>query len=124
MFEYPAKLINVVDGDTIDVELDYGFSLKQKVRLRLAKIDAEELRSPDPEKKIIALAAKRFVQETLEGKSLVVKTLKTKSGKEKETFGRYVALLYFEEWLEQGVIEKVCVNDLLVKERFAKVWEG
>jgi len=123
MFEYPAKLVNVVDWDTIDVELDFGFSLKQKVRLRLADVDTEELRSPDLDKRVLALAAKRFVQEVLEDRPLIVRTLKTNKGTERKTFGRYVALVYVEEWVEQGVTEKVLINDLLIKEGFAKVWE-
>jgi len=124
MFEYNAELIRVIDGDTIDVEIDFGFSLKQTMRLRLADIDAEELRSPNPEQRILALAAKRYLQEMLEDRPLIVQTIKTKSGKERETFGRYVARVYFEEWVEQGVVSRIYVNNELVSNGFAKQWEG
>ena len=124
MFRYYAKLVRVVDGDTIDVELDHGFSIKHIIRLRLAGIDTEELNDPNTENRVLALAAKRFTQEQLENRILIIQTLKTKSGKERETFGRYVALVYYDDLIEQGVSAEICFNDMLVKEGFAKEWRA
>jgi endonuclease YncB( thermonuclease family) len=118
MYEYNANLVKVTDGDTIVVDIDFGFNLRQKKILRLADVDAEELRSSDPEKRIMALAAKRFVQEILEDKRITIKTLKTKSGRERETFGRIVATVYFTDNEGKGN----CLNNLLVSEGFAKEW--
>lgn len=42
MFEYQAKVFNVVDGDTLDVEIDLGFKIATKQRIRLAHVDTPE----------------------------------------------------------------------------------
>jgi micrococcal nuclease len=106
-YQYRAEVVRVVDGDTIDVILDFGFSLKQKMRLRLAYVDTPELRSKDEDERDRAQAAKQFVMEKLfrsdgdpdnpRPAPLVVKTLKTRAGKERQTFGRYVAEVYYQE---------------------------
>lgn len=119
MFEYNAKLVKVIDGDTIDVELDFGFALKQTIRLRLADIDTPELNDSDTQQRMFALAAKRFVQEALENKYLIVNTLKTSSGKERTTFGRYVAIVEFIDGEETK-----CLNEMLIAEGYAKRWES
>lgn len=100
-YQYAAEAVRVIDGDTIDVILDFGFSLKQKLRLRLSGVDTPELRSKDEQERERAQAAKEFVRtfvfadagHTL-SRELIVKTIKTKSGKERQTFGRYVAEVY------------------------------
>lgn len=104
-YQYSAETVRVIDGDTIDVILDYGFSLKQKMRLRLAHIDTPELRSSDPDERDRAQKAKQFVMERMfrsdgdpndpKPVPLVVKTIKTKAGVERQTFGRYVAEVYY-----------------------------
>ena len=118
MYKYHhAQLIRVIDGDTIEVEFDFGFSLRKNEILRLADIDTEELRDKDPNKRILALAAKRFVQEKLENAEIVVETLKTKRGKERETFGRYVAVV----WYYDEDNNFICLNEELVSEGFAEM---
>jgi len=43
MYEYPARLVEVIDGDTIDVTVDLGFHIHRTVRLRLAGVDTDEI---------------------------------------------------------------------------------
>lgn len=43
MYEYQARCINVVDGDTIDVIIDMGFNIRREIRLRIANIDTHEI---------------------------------------------------------------------------------
>ena len=47
MYEYRAKLIKIIDGDTIDVKIDLGFGISLKKRVRLFGINAPETRSKD-----------------------------------------------------------------------------
>ena len=47
MYEYRAKLIKIIDGDTIDVKIDLGFGISLKKRVRLFGINAPETRSRD-----------------------------------------------------------------------------
>lgn len=48
MYTYKAKIVNVVDGDTVDAQVDLGFNIQANVRLRFAGINTAELRSNDP----------------------------------------------------------------------------
>lgn len=129
-YEYAASCIRVIDGDTIDVRMDFGFKLRQEMRLRLAGIDTPELRSKDEVERDAAQVAKEFVHKTLfyeetfdsslpgeHSRNLIVRTIKTKAGKERQTFGRYVAVVYFQAEKE-NVWENL--NELLVKEGLAE----
>jgi endonuclease YncB( thermonuclease family) len=49
MFVYSCKVLNVVDGDTIDIELDLGFNIKMKERVRLLDVDTPEVFGPNAE---------------------------------------------------------------------------
>ena len=51
MFEYSAKVVRVVDGDTLDAEIDIGFDVFVKKRIRLYGIDTWESRTRDVEEK-------------------------------------------------------------------------
>ena len=42
MYEYRARTLEVVDGDTIDVDVDLGFNMRRTIRLRLAGVDTHE----------------------------------------------------------------------------------
>ena len=64
MYEYPATIDRVVDGDTIDVDIDLGFSIiLKKQRVRLLGINAPESRTRDLVEKEKGLAAKAKVHE-------------------------------------------------------------
>ncbi len=65
-FTYKAEVTRVVDGDTIDVELDLGFSILMRARVRLLGIDTPESRTRDLEEKKRGLAAKDRVKCLLE----------------------------------------------------------
>jgi len=43
MYEYPAQLVEVIDGDTVDVTVDLGFHIHRTIRLRLAGVDTAEI---------------------------------------------------------------------------------
>lgn len=92
MYEYAIKEITkVVDGDTVDMIIDLGFSLTKKERVRLAGIDAPESRTRDLEEKQMGLEAKAFLTRRLadgEGSGLKVKT--EKDGK----YGRMLGWIY------------------------------
>ena len=66
MFEYSAKVVRIVDGDTLDAEIDIGFDVFVKKRIRLYGIDTWESRTRDLEEKALGLAAKSYVQGWLD----------------------------------------------------------
>ena len=48
MYEYNVKVVKVIDGDTVDVDIDLGFGVwLKKERLRLYAIDTPESRTRD-----------------------------------------------------------------------------
>ena len=67
MYTYNIRLLRVVDGDTIDAEIDLGFDVKIKKRIRFMGINAPESRTRDLEEKARGLAAKDRVKQLLEG---------------------------------------------------------
>jgi micrococcal nuclease len=66
MYRYKARLVRVVDGDTLDAMIDLGFSTWVKKRIRLAGIDAYESRTRNKVEKKKGLAAKAKLKEILE----------------------------------------------------------
>ena len=67
MYEYRCKISRVVDGDTVDVDIDLGFGVwLHKERVRLHGIDTPESRTRDLEEKKRGLAAKAFTKDLLE----------------------------------------------------------
>ena len=65
-YEYAAKLVRVVDGDTADAMIDLGFKTWIKVRIRFYGVDCWESRTRNLEEKKLGLAAKAFVKDLLE----------------------------------------------------------
>ena len=89
MYEYRATIIKIVDGDTVDVDIDLGFNVVLRdERVRIAGIDTPESRTRDLEEKKFGLAAKARVKQLL-GKTCILKTQINKSGEDmKDKFGR------------------------------------
>jgi len=89
MYEYRTKLIKVVDGDTVDVDIDLGFGVWLKdERVRIMGIDTPESRTSDKVEKLFGLAAKKRLKELL-GPNPVLKTQVAKDGEDmKGKFGR------------------------------------
>ena len=69
MYEYKAKILRIVDGDTVDVDIDLGFGMwMHKERVRIMGIDTPESRTRDLAEKKLGLAAKKRLQELCVGK--------------------------------------------------------
>ena len=75
MYEYRCKITRVVDGDTVDVDIDLGFGVwLHKERVRIYGIDTPESRTRDLEEKKYGLAAKEFVKEFVKGDKRNIKS--------------------------------------------------
>lgn len=64
-FTYPISAIRVIDGDTIEADVDLGFRIKQRQVIRLAGIDAPELRSKDAAEREWAKESKEALEKIL-----------------------------------------------------------
>jgi micrococcal nuclease len=89
MFDYKVKILKVVDGDTVDVDIDLGFGIwKTNERVRIMGIDTPESRTKDKVEKKFGLAAKKRLKELL-GKEAILKTHQGRAGEDaRGKFGR------------------------------------
>ena len=111
MYEYRIKKVtNVVDGDTIDVEIDLGFSVSYAQRLRLAGIDTPESRTTDKMEKALGLESKEYLKSKLkDAKDIIVKTEKPDSS---EKYGRILGWVYVDG-------SSKSVNEQMIEEGYA-----
>jgi micrococcal nuclease len=109
MHQYKVKKINrVIDGDTVDLDIDLGFSITISQRIRLKDIDAPETRTKDLEEKERGLAAKVWLEEQLsrEGE-WIIETYK------EDKYGRILGTLYL-------VGDSVTINEWMINEGIAE----
>jgi micrococcal nuclease len=111
MYEYHVKKVNnVVDGDTIDVDIDLGFDISFSSRVRLAGIDTPESRTTNKAEKVLGLEAKEYVKSKIkDAKEVVIKTEKIDSS---EKYGRILGWLFLDG-------SKVSVNEQMIAEGYA-----
>lgn len=118
MYEYRCKILKVVDGDTVDIDIDLGFGVwLHKERVRMMGIDTPESRTRDLTEKAFGLASKQFVKDHLPiGSMQVLKTEIDKSGEDaKGKFGRI---------LGDFLIGDKRLTDMLVEEGHAVAYFG
>ena len=89
MYDYRVKVLRVVDGDTVDVDIDLGFGVwLHKERVRIMGIDTPESRTRDKVEKKFGLASKKRLKELL-GSTAILRTQISKKGEDmKGKFGR------------------------------------
>jgi len=119
MYNYKISLLRVVDGDTIDAEIDLGFDIKVKKRIRFLGINTPESRTKDLEEKAKGLAAKDRVKQLLEGCKNI--TLNSHGvGK----FGRCLGEIQLDMVDGQEKLTLVNLNELLISEGHAVEYHG
>mgnify|MGYP003109825772 FL=1 len=113
MYEYKCEVVKIIDGDTVDVILDLGFSILHKARVRLYAIDTPESRTRNKDEKVRGLLSKSFVVQNVNAaEQCVIQThLKDSKGK----FGRVLGTL---------VTDGLDVNQALVDNHLAVSYHG
>ena len=109
MYQYKIKKINrVIDGDTVDVDIDLGFSITITHRVILKDIDAAETRTKDLEEKAEGIKARLWLEKELsrEGE-WIIDTYK------EDKYGRILGTLYL-------IGDPVTVNERMLNEGIAK----
>lgn len=86
-------MVSIYDGDTLTVEVDLGFDVTMKRRLRLYGIDTFELRGSERKR---GLRARDWLREKVLGKEVIFRSVRTSSGRYTGSFGRYLAVLYVD----------------------------
>ena len=116
MFEYYVKKVTkVVDGDTIDVDIDLGFDISFSSRVRLAGIDTPESRTRDKMEKALGLEAKAYLKSQIDSaKTIVIKTEKMNSS---EKYGRILGWLFLDG-------SEVSMNEKMIADGYALGYLG
>ena len=117
MFEYKVKITRVVDGDTVDADIDLGFDIIYRDRIRLMGIDTPESRTSNKQEKILGKKSKARLQELVKQYkgSIVLETSKEGKGK----FGRILG------WLNtDSELDAPSFNQILIDEGHAVPYEG
>ena len=103
-YQYKATVKSVYDGDTITCDIDLGFDvILRKQKIRLYGIDTPELRGEEKERGIMV---RDKVRELIDGKDIILKSIKDKKGK----YGRWLGIIYIDE---------LNLNDWLIDNDFA-----
>tara|TARA_R110000782_G_scaffold194969_1_gene284558 strand:+ start:639 stop:1094 length:456 start_codon:yes stop_codon:yes gene_type:complete len=117
MYEYRCKVNKVIDGDTVDVDIDLGFGIiLTDERVRIMGIDTPESRTRDKIEKLFGLASKKRLKELL-SKQCVLKTEINKNGEDmKGKFGRVLG--------DFVAADGRMITDILIKEGYAVPYHG
>ena len=118
-FEYHAKVVEVVDGDTIVIDIDLGFDIKlTNQKVRLLGVDTPESRTSDKIEKVFGLASKDFVKEFVKEckDTVIIRTHLSDDvdGNGREKFGRLLGEIVNPE-TRKVLNEELISNNYAVK---------
>lgn len=117
MHEYKCNIIRVVDGDTVDVDIDLGFGVwLRKQRIRLLGIDTPESRTRDKVEKRFGFMAKDYLKSHL-GKTSTLRTKKDGKGKFGRILGEFIVY-------DAATDSYRSVNQMLVESHHAVAYHG
>jgi micrococcal nuclease len=109
MYIYSCKVLNIVDGDTIDIELDLGFNIKMKERVRLLDVDTPEIfgRNAVPSGQVASDFTKLWIEER---RSRGIFVYESKKYNARDKYGRSLGYL---KWLGTDG-QKETLNEALI----------
>lgn len=109
MYQYKIKKINrIIDGDTVDLDIDLGFGLTLSQRVRLKNINAPETKTLDLEEKAKGLEAKEWLKKELSPqKEWIIETTK------EDKYGRILGTIYCAG-------DPIAINERMLREGIAK----
>lgn len=107
--------MNVIDGDTIDVDIDLGFDISLARRVRMAGIDTPESRTTDKAEKVLGLESKEYLKKMMkDAKTIVIKTELPDSS---EKYGRILGWVYID-----GATKSI--NEQMIEDGYAWGYMG
>lgn len=116
MYEYKAKILKVLDGDTVDIDLDLGFNVVlANQRVRMAGIDTPESRTTNTEEKVRGQLSKKKLAEKLPVGSVVKIQTKRDDGND-DKFGRILGVFILEDGTN--------LNQWLIDNNYAVLYQG
>ena len=105
----------VIDGDTVDADIDLGFDISLTKRIRLAGVDTPESRTSDDHEKKYGLEAKEWLKHRVEGAHDII--IKTELPDSTEKYGRIIGHLFINN-------ETTSLNNQMITEGYAWTYDG
>ena len=109
------QILRVIDGDTIDADIDLGFDISLTKRIRLAGVDTPESRTADANEKKYGLEAKEWLKHKVENAGHIL--IKTELPDSTEKYGRIIGHLFVND-------QENSLNDQMVVEGYAWTYDG
>jgi len=109
------EIHKVVDGDTIDADIDLGFDISLTKRIRLAGVDTPESRTSDANEKKYGLESKDWLKHRCENAKNIL--IKTELPDSTEKYGRIIGHLFIND-------EATSLNDQMIIEGYAWEYDG
>jgi micrococcal nuclease len=109
------EIHKVVDGDTIDADIDLGFSISLEKRIRLAGVDTPESRTTDLKEKAMGLESKEWLKKRCENAKDIL--IKTELPDSTEKYGRIIGHLFING-------QETSLNNQMIDEGYALAYDG
>ena len=109
------QIIKVVDGDTIDADIDLGFDISLSKRIRLAAVDTPESRTADANEKKYGLESKEWLKHKVENAKNIL--IKTELPDSTEKYGRIIGHLFIND-------QETSLNNQMITEGYAWTYDG
>ena len=109
------QITKVIDGDTIDADIDLGFDISLTKRIRLAGVDTPESRTSDANEKKYGLEAKEWLKHKVENAGHIL--IKTELPDSTEKYGRIIGHLFVND-------QETSLNDQMIVEGYAWTYDG
>ena len=109
------QITKVVDGDTIDADIDLGFDISLTKRIRLAGVDTPESRTADANEKKYGLQSKEWLKHKVENAEHIL--IKTELPDSTEKYGRIIGHLFVND-------QESSLNDQMIVEGYAWEYSG
>ena len=109
------SVTKVIDGDTIDADIDLGFDISLTKRIRLAGIDTPESRTTNVKEKVMGLESKEWLKKILDGAKDIL--IKTELPDSTEKYGRIIGHLFING-------QETSLNNQMIAEGYALAYDG
>ena len=106
MYTYKSRVEKIIDGDTVRLDIDLGFTVHWKSNCRLYGINTPELNSKNPEEKIRALEAKQYLIDNLPAEVTII-------SRELDKYGRPLVDIY---------VDKRLINQEIIDNGFSEIY--
>ena len=109
------QITKVIDGDTIDADIDLGFDISLSKRIRLAAVDTPESRTSDANEKKYGLESKEWLKHKVENAKNIL--IKTELPDSTEKYGRIIGHLFIND-------QETSLNNQMITEGYAWTYDG